>query len=237
MRLGIGITIRFSLIAGAVFIAGAVQLLTTDSAVAQAQPPCDFVTGGGFIVRDSGDNANFGVAGSCKDEFSWGHLEYVDHSYTPPLNVHWTSITAYLGPGCGQTDPSDPTTRCICGTATSNMFGDVEFGVVLHDVDEPGVNDVFKIRLIKPDGSVWTTEGDSDNTLGGSGPGGGNIQLHEPDPSSTFGGSCPAFSPPVCAPAGAACNTTPNNCCQQPSPLNCTPTAPGSPTGTCTGIG
>jgi len=38
MRLGIGTTIRFSLIAGAVFIAGAVQLLTTDSAIAQEQP-------------------------------------------------------------------------------------------------------------------------------------------------------------------------------------------------------
>src|SRR2546425_5457283 len=198
MRLGIGTTIRFSLIAGAVFIAGAVQLLTTDSAIAQEQPPCDFVTGGGFIVRDSGDNANFGVAGSCKNNFSWGHLEYVDHSYTPPLNVHWTSITAYLGPGCGGTDKSDPRIRCICGTATSNVFGDVEFGVVVDDVGEPGVNDVFKIRLLTQDGRVYTTESDSDNTLGGSGPGGGNIQLHKPEPSSTFGGPCPAFSPPVC---------------------------------------
>ncbi len=194
MRLGIGTTIRFSSIAGAVvFIAGAVQLLTTDSAIAQEQPPCDFVTGGGFIVRDSGDKANFGIAGSCKNEFSWGHLEYVDHSDTEPLNVHWTSITAYLGPGCSPTGPFDPTTRCICGTATSDMFGDVEFGVVVDDVDEPGVNDVFKIRLTQGGGIVYTTESDSDNTLGGSGPGGGNIQLHKPDPSN-FSGSCPAFA-------------------------------------------
>src|SRR5437870_12813780 len=98
MRLGTGTTIRFSLIAGAVFIAGAVPLLTTDSAVAQAQPPGDFGTGGGFIVLDSGDKANFGVAGSSKNNFSWGHLEYVDHSYTPPPNVHWTGITACPGP-------------------------------------------------------------------------------------------------------------------------------------------
>jgi hypothetical protein len=210
MRLGLGTTIRFSRIAGVVFIAGAVQLLTNDSAIAQVQPPCDFVTGGGFIVRDSGDKANFGVAGSCKNLFSWGHLEYVDHSYTPPLNVHWTSITAYLGPGCSPTGPFDPTTRCICGTATSN-FGDVDFGVVVEDVDEPGVNDVFKIRLTQGGQVVYTTESDSDHTLGGSGSGGGNIQLHKPDPSSTFGGSCPAF--PVCTPAGGACDQNAPNCC------------------------
>lgn len=211
MRLGIGTTIRFSLIAGAVFIAGAVQLLTTDSAIAQEQPPCDFVTGGGFIVRDSGDKANFGVAGSCKNEFSWGHLEYVDHSYTPPLKVHWTSITAYLGPGCSPTGPSDA--RCICGTARSNVFGDVEFGVVVDDVDEPGVNDVFKIRLTQGGEIKYTTESDSDNTLGGSGPGGGNIQLHKPDPSSTFGGSCPAF-PAACIPSGGTCDPNASNCCE-----------------------
>jgi hypothetical protein len=208
MRLGIGTTIRFSIIAGAVFVAGAVQLLTTDSAIAQGKRPCDFVTGGGFIVRDSGDKANFGVAGSCKNDFSWGHLEYVDHSYTPPLNVHWTSITAYLGPGCSPTGPSDA--RCICGTATSDVFGNVEFGVVVEDVDEPGVNDVFKIRLTQGGQPVYTTESDSDHTLGGSGHGGGNIQLHKPDPSSTFGGSCPAF-PPVCMPGGA-CQTN-ADCC------------------------
>lgn len=194
MRLGIGTTIRFGL-AGAVFIAGAVELLTTDSAIAQVQPPCDFSTGGGFIVRDSGDKANFGVAGSCKNNFSWGHLEYVDHSYTPPLNVHWTSITAYRGPGCSPTGPSDANTRCICGTARSNVFGDVDFGVVVDDVGEPGVNDVFKIRLTQGGQPVYTTESDSDHTLGGSGSGGGNIQLHKPNPSTTgvFGGSCPAM--------------------------------------------
>src|SRR5207302_1501988 len=83
------------------------------------------------------------------------------------------SITAYLGPGCSPTGPADA--RCICGTATSNMFGDVEFGVVVDDVGEPGVDDVFKIRLTQGGQPVYTTESDSDHTLGGSGPGGGNI--------------------------------------------------------------
>src|SRR5438105_1534504 len=229
MRLGIGTTIRFSL-AGAVFIAGAVELLTTDSAIAQVQPPCDFATGGGFIVRDSGDKANFGVAGSCKNNFSWGHLEYVDHSYTPPLNVHWTSITAYGGPGCSPTGPSDAHTRCICGTARSNVFGDVDFGVVVDDVGEPGVNDVFKIRLTQGGQLRYTSESDSDHTLGGSGSGGGNIQLHKPNPSSTFGGSCPAFPPPAaCIPDGQACSTDVGSapCCRAGVVCNSSGICPG----------
>src|SRR5260370_41906562 len=73
----------------------------------------------------------------------------------------------------------------IYHNAELNVFGDVEFGVVVDDVGEPGVNDVFKIRLTQGGQPVYTTESDSDNTLGGSGPGGGNIQLHKPDPSST----------------------------------------------------
>jgi len=154
---------------------------------------CDFVTGGGFIVGSgspesslaAGAKANFAVGGGVKNGAFWGHLEYVDHSYTPPLNVHWTSITAYRGPGCSPTGPSDANTRCICGTARSNVFGDVEFGVVVDDLGEPGVNDVFKIRLTQGGQPVYTTESDSDHTLGGSGSGGGNIQLHKPNPSTT----------------------------------------------------
>jgi len=56
---------------------------------------CDFLTGGGFIVNN-GAKANFGVAGGCKNGTpTWGHLEYIDHG--SGLNVHWTSITAYIG--------------------------------------------------------------------------------------------------------------------------------------------
>ena len=70
------------------------------------------------------------------------------------------------------------------------------------DTGEPGRDDVFVIRLTQPVGGgaqviVYTTEGDSeDRTLGGPGPGGGNIQLHKPNPSTSgdFGGSCPAVT-------------------------------------------
>jgi hypothetical protein len=161
-------------------------------------PPCDFLTGGGFIVRDSGDKANFGVGGGCKHGSpTWGHLEYQDHG--TGLNAHWTSITAYLDlDGDTGVDPKtgQPTgTRYICGTARTNLFGDVDFVVRAQDFGEPGDGDTFIIRLRKSFVTVYTTEFDSDHTLGGAGSGGGNIQLHKPNPSTSgsFGGSCPAL--------------------------------------------
>jgi len=157
------------------------------------------LTGGGFIVRDSGAKANFGVGGECKHGSpTWGHLEYHDHG--TDLNVHWTSITAYLDlDGDTGADPKtgQPTgTRYICGTAQTNLYGDVDFIVRAKDVGEPGVDDTFTIRLTKSGATVYTTEFDSDHTLGGSGPGGADIQLHKPNPSTSgsFGGSCPALS-------------------------------------------
>ncbi|PYT36105.1 MAG: hypothetical protein DMF52_08665, partial [Acidobacteria bacterium] len=57
--------------------------------------PCDFVTGGGFIVHH-GAKANFGVAGGVKNGRFWGHLEYNDHSTSPPLRVHGTSVESYF---------------------------------------------------------------------------------------------------------------------------------------------
>jgi hypothetical protein len=156
---------------------------------------CDFLTGGGFIVRDSGAKANFGVGGGCKHGSpTFGHLEYIDHG--TGLNVHWTSITAYMEIDSSTDAKGRPTgARLICGTARTNFFGDVDWVVAARDRGEPGVDDEFVIRLTRFGVIVYTTENDSDHTLGGSGPGGGNIQLHKPNPSTTgsFGGSCPAL--------------------------------------------
>ncbi len=156
---------------------------------------CDFLTGGGFIIRDSGAKANFGVGGGCKDGSpTWGHLEYQDHG--TGLNVHWTSITGYFEVD-SNTDPRGKPigARRICGTARTNLYGDVDWFVIARDTGEPGVDDEFTIRLRQSGVIVYTTEFDSDHTLGGPGPGGGNIQLHNPNPSTMglFGGSCPAF--------------------------------------------
>ena len=159
---------------------------------------CDFLTGGGFIIRDGGAKANFGVGGGCKHGSpTWGHLEYQDHG--TGLNVHWTSITGYFEVDSNTDSRGKPIgARRICGTARTNQYGDVDWFVIARDTGEPGVDDEFTIRLTPLGGGIplYTTEGDSDHTLGGSGPGGGNIQLHNPNPSTMgeFGGSCPAFA-------------------------------------------
>ena len=187
----------------------AVAALVLSGGAASAWNTCDFLTGGGFIITTASGThepakANFGVGGGCKHGSpTWGHLEYIDHG--TGLNVHWTSITGYFNFG---DDPPDPKTgqprggRLICGTARTNTYGDVNWGVYAKDTGEPGRDDVFIIRLTQPvvTGApqviVYTTERDSDHTLGGPGPGGGNIQLHKPNPSTSgdFGGSCPAVT-------------------------------------------
>lgn len=170
-------------------VLGVAALVLAASGSASAWVRCDFLTGGGFIVRDSGAKANFGIGGSCKPGGDghglWGHLEYIDHGTS--LNAHWHTITAYVFDDTG-TDPKtgQPTgTRIICGTAGTNLYGDVDWAVVAKDVGEPGDDDVFKIRLSKSGMIKYTTEFDSDHTLGGTGPGGGNIQLHKENPSIT----------------------------------------------------
>src|ERR1051325_612202 len=119
---------------------------------------CDFLTGGGFIVRDSGAKANFGVGGGCKHGSpTFGHLEYIDHG--TGLNVHWTSITGYFDLGGNGTDSHGQPTgiRRVCGTATTNQFGDVDFAVTVTDAGEPGVNDTFDIRLTQGGFPVYDT--------------------------------------------------------------------------------
>src|SRR5881396_1591597 len=100
-------------------------------------PPCDFLTGGGWIVYN-GNKANFGVAGGCKHGSpTWGHLEYIDHG--TGLNVHWTSITAYMEVDSSTDDKGRPIgARLICGTARTNFFGDVDWVVEARDRGEPG---------------------------------------------------------------------------------------------------
>ena len=185
--------------------AAAVVLVVSDHAARAHEFPCDFLTGGGYIMTTASGahpeaKANFGVGGGCKHGApTWGHLEYIDHG--TGLNVHWTAITAYLLEAEGDTgvDPKNhqPTgTRLICGTARTNHLGDVDFMVRVRDVSEPGVNDEFDVRLARSGVIVYTTENEpgAPNKLGGGDGGGGNIQLHKPNPSTTgtFGGACPA---------------------------------------------
>src|SRR6266446_4073334 len=190
------------LAAGALVVLAAVLVVGTATAphakAWETLPPCDFLTGGGWIVHH-GAKANFGVGGGCKHGSpTWGHLEYIDHG--TGLNVHWTRITAYLEVDSSTDSRGKPIgARRICGTARTNQYGDVDWVVFARDTGEPGVDDEFVIRLTTPGvipiNILYTTEFDSDHTLGGPGPGGGNIQLHNPNRSTMgeFGGDCPAF--------------------------------------------
>jgi hypothetical protein len=146
---------------------------------------CDFVTGGGFIVGTgtplpneepsslaTGAKANFAVGGGVRNGAFWGHLEYVDHSTSPPMRVHGTSVTGYaFGP--------DPTTdRVIMGTARINGVDGFTYLVEVSDIDEPGRGvDRFSIEL---------SNGYVAGFNYGDGPiAGGNIKLHTANDSNT----------------------------------------------------
>ena len=66
-----------------------------------------------------------------------------------------------------------------------------------HDEGEPGIEDEFDIHSPGRLG-IYTTEKrpTSPHELGDGNVGGGNIQLHKPNPSTTgdFGGTCAARS-------------------------------------------
>lgn len=148
------------------------------------EPLCDFLTGGGFIVRPSG-KANFGLDGGCKNGSLTGQLNYIDRGRG--LRVRGTSITGYFFAGNGA--------RVICGTAETNQFGDVDWAAQPTDLGEPGRDDVLVVLLRQVGGGdvVYVTGGDpEDRTLGGPGPGGGNIQVHRPQ-ADFLVGSCPAL--------------------------------------------
>ena len=135
----------------------------------------DFLTGGGFIIRDSGAKGNFGIQGGVKNGDWWGGVNYIDHG--TGLHVQGRDVTAYLF--------IDERTRDVCGRGTSNLFGDIAWHVRATDNGEPGRDDIFIIRVGKAGVIVYTTENDRNHTLGADGPGGGNIQLHKGNNSNT----------------------------------------------------
>src|ERR1700758_3363233 len=106
-------------------IAAAVILTGTRIAKAHVVPsPCDFTTGGGFVITDNGNHANFGLVGGCKNGGFFGHVNFVDHDTTGTfagLHVNSDSIDAYFEPAAGSN------IRDICGTADTNLFGTVKF--------------------------------------------------------------------------------------------------------------
>lgn len=197
---------RWKTILCSMLVAGTMPLFTADFAGAwNYENQCDFLTGGGWILPpwDTGSaKANFAIGGGCKHGSpTWGHLNYLDHGSTikpatapTPFHVHWTSIEAYVFVEDLGIDPKTHQpmgTREVCGTATTNdpAHPVVNFRVRVTDRGEPGSSDTFYMHL-SVGGVVFYDTGN--NYLGGSRPGGGNIQLHKPNPSTTgFFNDCP----------------------------------------------
>ena len=132
---------------GCALLAGAALLFVlsiknTPVVSAHVQPaPCDFTTGGGFVITDQGNHANFGLVAGCKNGGYFGHFNFVDHDTSglfAGLHVSSTQITGYFDPcinGCG----NPPRYRDICGTADTNLFGSVYFRARTYDGGEPGI--------------------------------------------------------------------------------------------------
>jgi len=139
--------------------------------------PCDFITSGGFVLTSTGKMANFGAHGGCKNDGFWGHVNYVDHTNEYHLNS--IQITGYL------TVPSvGPNARDICGWATTNNPSDpqpVMFRVRLVDNGEPGVASQFGIIVANGAVPYHVSTRLLNNGLGG----GGDVQLHKDNPSTT----------------------------------------------------
>src|SRR5258708_12705308 len=95
---------------------------------------CDFTTGGGFVITDSGNHANFGLVAGCKHGGFFGHVNFVDHDTTgifAGLHVSSDQITAYV-------DPFPPSNyRDICGTADTNLFGNPYFPLTTLHLSTP----------------------------------------------------------------------------------------------------
>src|SRR5437016_14489552 len=100
--------------------------------------PCDFTTGGGFVITDNGYHANFGLVGGCKHDGFFGHVNFVDHDETGEFagrHVSSDSIDAYFEPA------PRSNVRDICGTADTNLFGTVKFRARTEDNSDPSPGD------------------------------------------------------------------------------------------------
>lgn len=186
----------FALVAAGFLVAAAMltlQVVPTEVMAHQPPQPCDFTTGGGFVFKDPpfmGPRVNFGIVGGCKNGGFFGHVNVVDHSTNPPGHLNGP-VTGYFDAGMGYRD--------LCGTGKLNDGSMVKFRVRTKDNGEPGGLDRFGVEVASIGYLLTTRE------LGPPGPtgGGGNIQLHKPNPSTT-GPAVPPDDFDVCGGTGDA---------------------------------
>lgn len=164
-----------ALVAGGLLLAATVFLLrfgSTEAWAHQVPQPCDFTTGGGFVFKDDGSRVNFGLVGGCKNEGFYGHVNIVDHSINPPAHLNGP-VTGYFDSGMGYRD--------LCGVGRLNDSSMVRYRVRTKDNGEPGGLDRFGVEVASIGYVLTTRELGPPGRTGG----GGNIQLHKPNPSNT----------------------------------------------------
>src|SRR4029077_4103247 len=99
----VGHLFAFGFLMGGVF-AGLLPFRTAPVKAHVLPAPCDFTTGGGFVLTDAGNHANFGLVGGCKNGGFFGHVNFVDHDtsgFFAGLHVSSTSIDGYFEPAAG----------------------------------------------------------------------------------------------------------------------------------------
>jgi hypothetical protein len=175
-----------TLVAGGFLVATLVLFKTVPVDAHIVPKPCDFTTGGGFVITGLGAHANFGLVGGCKNGGFFGHVNFVNHDTSgmfAGLHLSSTQILGYFEPFAGSN------VRDICGTANTNLFGTVKFRARTEDNGDPNPGgagvDKFGIKFCNANGcSTDFTEGGqpflSTRLLAG-----GDIELHKPNPSTT----------------------------------------------------
>jgi hypothetical protein len=151
-------------------------------------PVCqDFMTGGGWIPLSAplcnNPKGTFGFVGglNVKGEF-FGSANYTDHCTGD--HAKGDDVIAYcFTTGFCPPDPELDPCRRIVYTGRFNNVPGCTIVLDVCDRGEPGRSDTFKITVMLRTGGadcdptgqvVYSASG----TLGGGGPGGGNIQLH-----------------------------------------------------------
>jgi hypothetical protein len=156
--------------------------------VTQCSPCRDFMTGGGWIPLDdplcNNPKGTFGFVGglNAKGEF-FGSANYIDHCTGDHAKGDDVIAYCFTSGNCPPNPSLDHCRRIVYTGRFNNVPG---FTIVLDVCDngEPGRTDTFSITVIirtggadcDPTGPVVYS---ADGTLGGGGPGGGNVQLHQ----------------------------------------------------------
>src|SRR6266571_6004958 len=75
----IGQVAILAIMAGGLLV-GLLTLRSTPVYAHVVPAPCDFTTGGGFVITNEGNHANFGLVAGCKNGGFFGHFNFVDHN-------------------------------------------------------------------------------------------------------------------------------------------------------------